>query len=536
MAKRSLTLSITSGSGDLVLRSILQEFYDNPAVRISKTEVTVGDLTLYGTGLKVDGDGKITDGEFTSFDFDDGALVMSGTWSKSFTAKKLQNRASKNDPSTSEYSDLKKALKYLAPGGGEMGTMSTENEQEDEGRTPWTWTGSNEDDVFWMRTTGHTLDGAAQSASYDALEVIGQAILRIDNGRAKIVGKDGYTTFTGFEYFGTQDEDDIVYGGTIDATVTTDKGKDAFYGGSGNETVRLGKGKDEAWGGDGDDFIDGEEGNDTLYGDAGEDELQGNTGDDTLYGGADDDYIRGAHDNDDLYGGEGNDDLGGGRGEDWLDGGEGDDTYIGGREYDIFYVEVYSGSTDSDTITDFNDWGAIDKLRVSVEDAGITPVIANSGADLTLTFGTHLITVEGMQLDDFTDHMLFRFDLPEGRWVGAYQSEQNRGTDDDDVLYGGEKIRGERGADEIHFRDDIKNAKGGKGADAFYIDGAIDSASDTVKVKDFQTQDTFYFTSGAFTLARAENGNLVFEATTGADVELTGTSDFDTTDVTYFTL
>jgi len=90
-----------------------------------------------------------------------------------------------------------------------------------------------------------------------------------------------------------------------------------------------------------DDTIDGLGGNDTLQGQGGNDALSGGEGNDTLFG---------QEGNDALFGGEGDDFLGGGDGNDVLDGGAGNDLFSGDAGRDVF---VFGAGSGQDNINGF---------------------------------------------------------------------------------------------------------------------------------------------------------------------------------------
>jgi Ca2+-binding RTX toxin-like protein len=76
--------------------------------------------------------------------------------------------------------------------------------------------------------------------------------------------------------------------------------------------------------------------NNTITGNDGDNRLQGDSGDDRLLGKAGDDRLEG------------------GSGDDWLDGGLGRDRLEGGSGDDLFYFGDLLGSSNVDTIVDFN--------------------------------------------------------------------------------------------------------------------------------------------------------------------------------------
>jgi Ca2+-binding RTX toxin-like protein len=102
------------------------------------------------------------------------------------------------------------------------------------------------------------------------------------------------------------------------------------------------------------DLIHGYGGWDWLNGGGGNDTVNGGSGNDTLFGGSGADDLMGGRGSDQLFGGSGRDDLSGGSGNDLLNGGSGRDELSGGAGYDTFVFDTKLGSSNVDTITDFN--------------------------------------------------------------------------------------------------------------------------------------------------------------------------------------
>ncbi|EIM25047.1 calcium-binding protein [Microvirga lotononidis] len=102
------------------------------------------------------------------------------------------------------------------------------------------------------------------------------------------------------------------------------------------------------------DFLPGLGGNDSIFGRAGNDLLDGGRGNDRLFGESGNDTLIGGPGNDRLDGGIGNDSLSGGTGRDTLNGGLGNDILNGGRGADAFVFNSALGSSNIDTIRDFN--------------------------------------------------------------------------------------------------------------------------------------------------------------------------------------
>jgi Ca2+-binding RTX toxin-like protein len=120
---------------------------------------------------------------------------------------------------------------------------------------------------------------------------------------------DGNDVFTGSGQ-GTGDND-LVFGGLGNDTITVRQADDTVYGGDGNDLITT-LDEDPTFG-------------DALYGDAGNDTIIGANTDDTLFGGTGNDVLSGGGNTDTLFGGDGDDTLAGGAGADSLDGGAGFD-------------------------------------------------------------------------------------------------------------------------------------------------------------------------------------------------------------------
>ena len=143
----------------------------------------------------------------------------------------------------------------------------------------------------------------------------------------------GFTAQGSVRPIATQ-ENETIFGTTLDDTIDGLGGNDTLLGQEGNDALSGGEGDDFLDGGDGNDVLDGLGGNDTLQGQGGNDALSGGEGNDTLFG---------QEGNDALFGGEGDDFLGGGDGNDVLDGGAGNDLFNGDAGRDIFIFGAGSG-------------------------------------------------------------------------------------------------------------------------------------------------------------------------------------------------
>jgi Ca2+-binding RTX toxin-like protein len=135
-------------------------------------------------------------------------------------------------------------------------------------------------------------------------------------------------------------------------------------------------------------------GGDTLTGGSGDDSITGGAGADSLYGGFGNDTIAGAAGGDKIYGQGGNDNLTTASGDSTIDGGAGADTLIaaaadmqvltGGTGDDIFDLALSAGANNRETISDFEDEGAVvgDIIKLDATDTsdatleGALPVFA----------------------------------------------------------------------------------------------------------------------------------------------------------------
>lgn len=105
----------------------------------------------------------------------------------------------------------------------------------------------------------------------------------------------------------------------------------------------------------------------------------GGTGDDILYGSAEADFLRGGQGNDQIFAYGGNDVVRGGDGSDLVSLGTGDDY--------LYYTQDQLLGGDTDTVTDFNDFGGTDLLAFDASAVG--------GANFTNFggFGTNTLSV-----------------------------------------------------------------------------------------------------------------------------------------------
>jgi serralysin len=102
------------------------------------------------------------------------------------------------------------------------------------------------------------------------------------------------------------------------------------------------------------DWINGNGGWDWLDGGGGNDTINGGSGNDKVFGGSGNDRLSGGRGSDKLDGGSGRDSVNGGSGNDFVNGGRGSDLLTGGSGDDAFAFTTALGSSNVDTITDFD--------------------------------------------------------------------------------------------------------------------------------------------------------------------------------------
>ncbi len=175
----------------------------------------------------------------------------------------------------------------------------------------------------------------------------------------------------------TADGVEVDAGGGND-TLTGGKGRDTLGGGSGNDTIAGGDGNDLIIGGDGEgnDAYDGGKGTDTVMYtsakssitvDLGKGSAVSTAGSDAAGIGVDklkgvENLVSGQFD-DRLGGSKGVNVIDAGEGNDTIDGGLGNDTLRGGTGADQFVLSTKGGSSNLDTIADFQ--VGVDKIALS---------------------------------------------------------------------------------------------------------------------------------------------------------------------------
>ena len=198
-------------------------------------------------------------------------------------------------------------------------------------------------------------------------------------------------------------DDDKLFGGGGNDTVSSSGGNDVLAGQHGNDIVNGGRGSDIVRGGKGKDHLRGQKGRDRLKGGANRDVLRGGRGHDVLLGAHGRDTLIGGPGNDRLVGGAHNDILRGRHGNDLLRGGEGSDKLNGGPGRDILSGEGaadrFKLSAGKDSITDYNptegDRLLFSKdLELSITEAGNDVILADKSNEIhTVLLNTSLESV-----------------------------------------------------------------------------------------------------------------------------------------------
>ena len=283
-------------------------------------------------------------------------------------------------------------------------------------------------------------------------------------------------TYTGNEAGTITDGSNTITFSEIEQIILTDQA-DVVNGGSGNEVID---------GRDGDDTISTGTGNDSILGGAGNDSLIGGDGNDTVDGGAGDDYVAAFVGDDSLSGGDGNDtifSLGGGA--DSIDGGADADlisirtisnaTVTGGETAttgsDLDRLDIAEGTNALTLDFTGNESGTVTDGISTVTFSGIEQVALGDGAD-TINAGaaTLGLTVSGGAGDDV-------FNASGTSGANAFEGDGGNdsifGGSGDETLGGGsgnDYIAGEAGNDSITGGGDNDTLLGGLGNDT--LDGS----------------------------------------------------------------
>lgn len=249
------------------------------------------------------------------------------------------------------------------------------------------------------------LRGGTGNDLYVVYEAGDQVIEAAGEGRDRIrTAVNGYTLGANVE--------ELVYTGTIGATMTGNALDNFIVGGGGEDRLAGGDGADVLRGGAGGDMLDGGAGSDTVeyagslggvlinlraqtatggdamgdklisienaQGSAFADVLLGNTGANVLTGGDGDDTLAGDDGNDTLRGGVGADRLDGGKNEDMLYGDEDDDTLYGGQQTDRLF-----GGAGNDLLVGDTEWISSLAARDSLDGGDGDDVLVGDGMSMT---------------------------------------------------------------------------------------------------------------------------------------------------------
>lgn len=208
--------------------------------------------------------------------------------------------------------------------------------------------------------------------------------------------------------------EELVYTGTIGATMTGNALDNFIVGSGGEDRLAGGDGADVLRGGAGGDLLDGGAGSDTAeyagslggvlvnlraqtatggdamgdrlisienaQGSAFADVLLGSAGANVLTGGEGDDALSGDDGNDTLRGGTGADRLDGGKNEDALYGDDGEDTLYGGQQTDRLY-----GGAGNDLLVGDTEWVSSAAARDTLDGGDGDDVLVGDGMSMTAT-------------------------------------------------------------------------------------------------------------------------------------------------------
>ncbi|MBO9695138.1 MAG: hypothetical protein J7499_02970 [Sphingopyxis sp.] len=247
--------------------------------------------------------------------------------------------------------------------------------------------------------------GGAGNDLYVVYEAGDQVVEAAGEGRDRI--RTAATSYT----LGANVEE-LVYTGTIGATMTGNALDNFIVGSGGEDRLNGGDGADVLRGGAGGDILDGAAGSDTVeyagslggvlvnlraqtatggdamgdrlvsienaQGSAFADVLLGSVGANILTGGEGDDALSGDDGNDTLRGGAGADRLDGGKNEDMLAGEDGDDTLYGGQQTDRLY-----GGAGSDLLVGDAEWVSSLAARDSLDGGDGDDMLVGDGMNMT---------------------------------------------------------------------------------------------------------------------------------------------------------
>ncbi len=249
------------------------------------------------------------------------------------------------------------------------------------------------------------LRGGTGNDLYVVYEAGDQVIEAAGEGRDRI--RTAATSYT----LGANIEE-LVYTGTIGATMTGNALDNFIVGSGGEDRLGGGDGADVLRGGAGGDILDGGAGSDTAeyagslggvlvnlraqtatggdamgdrlvsienaQGSAFADVLLGSAGANVLTGGEGDDALSGDDGNDMLRGGIGADRLDGGKNEDSLYGDDGDDTLYGGQQTDRLY-----GGAGNDLLVGDTEWTSSLAARDNLDGGDGDDILVGDGMSMT---------------------------------------------------------------------------------------------------------------------------------------------------------
>lgn len=249
------------------------------------------------------------------------------------------------------------------------------------------------------------LRGGTGNDLYVVYEAGDQVIEAAGEGRDRI--RTAATSYT----LGANVEE-LVYTGTIGATMTGNALDNFIVGSGGEDRLAGGDGADVLRGGAGGDILDGGAGSDTAeyagslggvlvnlraqtatggdamgdrlvsienaQGSAFADVLLGSVGANILTGGEGDDALSGDDGNDTLRGGVGADRLDGGKNEDMLDGEDGDDILYGGSQTDRLY-----GGAGNDLLVGDAEWVSSLAARDTLDGGDGDDILVGDGMSMT---------------------------------------------------------------------------------------------------------------------------------------------------------
>ncbi|WHU00963.1 hypothetical protein [Sphingomonas sp. NIBR02145] len=251
------------------------------------------------------------------------------------------------------------------------------------------------------------LRGGTGNDLYIVYEAGDQVIEAAGEGRDRVrTAASNYTLGANLE--------ELVYTGTVGATLTGNVLDNFLVGGGGEDRLSGGDGADVLRGGSGGDLLDGGAGSDTVeyagslggvlvnlrtqtasggdatgdkltsienaQGSAFDDTLLGSTGANVLTGGDGADTLSGDDGNDTLWGGLGADRLDGGKNEDLLYGEDGADTLYGGQQTDRLY-----GGSGNDMLVGDSEWVSSLAAKDTLDGGDGDDVLVGDGTSMTAT-------------------------------------------------------------------------------------------------------------------------------------------------------